>query len=62
MTVPDRSHAWTKSSYSANTDSCVEVAVDTTVGIRDTKDRHGGQLAVPVAAWSVFTDAVKTDH
>lgn len=39
---------------------CVEVGgVPTGIGVRDTKDRAGGTLAVSRAAWSTFLDAVK---
>jgi hypothetical protein len=31
------------------------------VGIRDTKDRVGGQLAVPASGWSAFINGLKTD-
>lgn len=59
MTIPDRYDAWRKSSYSSQTDNCVEVAYAATVGIRDTKDREGGHLAVPATAWRSFTRSVK---
>ena len=62
MTIPDRSDAWTKSSYSTNTDNCVEVAIAGQVGVRDTKDRDGGQLAVTSTQWTAFTEAVKTER
>jgi hypothetical protein len=49
---------WRKSSYSASQTECVEVAVALdVVGIRDTKDRDGGQLAVPSSAWEAFLRA-----
>jgi hypothetical protein len=58
--VPDRSDTWSKSSYSANTDNCVEVKRSTgTVGVRDTKDRASGrQLAVSAASWRGVLGAV----
>jgi hypothetical protein len=62
MTIPDRSDTWTKSSYSTNTDNCVEVKTGHAVGVRDTKDRRGGQLAVNVGQWSAFLTAVKTEQ
>ncbi|MEV0087500.1 DUF397 domain-containing protein [Saccharopolyspora sp. NPDC050642] len=51
---------WRKSSYSGTQSSCVEVGfgVDA-VGVRDTKDRDGGHLAVPVPSWHRFIGAVK---
>lgn len=43
---------WRTSSHSANGANCVEVAVGAAdVGVRDTKDRAGGELAVPAQAW-----------
>ncbi|MFJ2442404.1 DUF397 domain-containing protein [Streptomyces sp. NPDC087658] len=50
--------AWFKSSYSAeNGTACVEVADlsrTAQVGVRDSKDRPGPVLIVPVAAWAAF--------
>ncbi|MER7045472.1 DUF397 domain-containing protein [Streptomyces jumonjinensis] len=48
--------AWLKSSYSDGTgNNCVEVAdFSDRVGIRDSKDKQGPALMVPVAAWSAF--------
>lgn len=51
MTVPQRAANWRKSSYSQGQDACVEVRLAPEVGVRDTKDSLGGQLAVPAAAW-----------
>ena len=47
---------WTKSSYSGSSgDNCVEVAACAdTVHVRDSKDVHGPQLAVPPGAWASF--------
>lgn len=53
---------WRKSTYSGNANGeCVEVglAVGTPVGVRDTKDREGGQLAVLAAAWEGFLADLK---
>ena len=50
---------WKKSSYSNGGGNCVEVGhVPGLVGVRDTKDREGGTLAVPNAAWSAFLTGV----
>ncbi|UKY49772.1 DUF397 domain-containing protein [Streptomyces inhibens] len=48
--------AWFKSSYSGDSgDSCVEIApTPTTIHIRDSKDKDGPRLAVPVEAWAAF--------
>jgi hypothetical protein len=54
---------WRKSTYSGDAQGeCVEVAVAEVVGVRDTKDRNGGQLAVNVGEWSAFLAAVKTEQ
>ncbi|MGK3201195.1 DUF397 domain-containing protein [Amycolatopsis sp. MEPSY49] len=42
---------WRKSSYSTNGGECVEVALDRTVLVRDTKDRAGGILTIPTPGW-----------
>ncbi|WP_424644416.1 DUF397 domain-containing protein [Embleya sp. AB8] len=57
------SAAWRKSSYSGgsqNTD-CVEVAplaVEAT-GVRDTKNRERGHIAIPGDSWVMFLGAIK---
>jgi hypothetical protein len=46
---------WRKSSYSGgNGGSCVEVANDGVVLVRDTTDRAGVMLTVPAGVWSAF--------
>ncbi|MFE3199078.1 DUF397 domain-containing protein [Embleya sp. NPDC059237] len=46
------SYAWRKSARSQNQEACVEVApLEAMTGIRDTKDRGRGHLAVSPAAW-----------
>ncbi|MEV4056839.1 DUF397 domain-containing protein [Amycolatopsis sp. NPDC049688] len=49
---------WRKSSYTAK-DECVEVRLADTVGVRDTKARHLGQLTVSRAAWSALISMVQ---
>ncbi|MFF4600533.1 DUF397 domain-containing protein [Amycolatopsis sp. NPDC001319] len=52
MRVPSGPDKWRKPRRSQNGNNCVEVALDpTVVGVRDTKDREGGQLSVPGPAW-----------
>nr|WP_254126667.1 DUF397 domain-containing protein [Amycolatopsis sp. CA-230715] len=45
---------WFKSSRSKETADCVEVRLSPTVGVRDTKDRDGGQLDLGPRAWGAF--------
>ncbi|WP_020670683.1 DUF397 domain-containing protein [Amycolatopsis nigrescens] len=46
---------WQKSSYSGGGEECVEVALEPAeVGVRDTKDRDGGQLTFTPSAWYAF--------
>lgn len=54
MTIPRDSGQWLKSSRSQANADCVEVQLGAAVGVRDTKDRDGGQLALPVSAWEAF--------
>lgn len=43
---------WRKSTRSANSGACVEVALlPTTSAIRDSKNPAGGALLLPTAAW-----------
>ena len=54
--------SWHKSSYSGNGGGdCVEVARDLphTVAVRDSKDPHGGLLAIEPAEWRDFIAEVK---
>lgn len=54
-----RETRWRKSSYSGGSTEgeCVEVAVAVDqVGVRDTKDRPGGQLTLPRTSWDAFKD------
>jgi len=53
---------WRKSSYSANEGTCVEVAVAQVVGVRDSKDRTGGQLRVSARAWSAVLIRLRADR
>jgi len=50
---------WRKSSYSGNETDCVEVSLASSVGVRDTKARHLGQLTVSRAAWTALCSVVE---
>ena len=51
---------WRKSSYSGNGgQSCVEVAGDDSIFVRDTTDRDGGTLSFTASAWRAFTTNLK---
>lgn len=56
-------HLWRTSSLSGrDDDNCVEVAPrPADVAVRDSKDRDGGTLAVPVDSWTAFVGAAKGD-
>lgn len=51
---------WRKSSYSTpQGNNCVEVAsAPEAIGVRDTKNRHAGTLAVSRATWTAFVHSV----
>ena len=59
----DLSHAaWSKSTFSANSGQCVEVAVSLGAGVvavRDSKDADGPVLVIGVARWREFTEGLK---
>jgi len=63
MSVPagtDRNRNWRVSSYSGGSGQCVEVALDApAVGVRDTKARKSGELAVAAASWSALLEQIK---
>ncbi|MFC8241515.1 DUF397 domain-containing protein [Streptomyces chartreusis] len=52
---------WFKSSYSSNDGpECIEVAIspaDTTVHVRDSKDKDGARLAFADRSWAAFVEA-----
>ena len=53
---------WRKSSYSTEGQDCVEIALDPVqVGVRDTKDRTGGELAVNAQAWRAALARLQRD-
>lgn len=53
-------NAWRKSSYSnANGGSCVEVAADGVILVRDTTNRDGGTLGFSAEAWQAFLGTLR---
>ncbi|MDR7301673.1 DUF397 domain-containing protein [Haloactinomyces albus] len=52
---------WFKSTRSSgSSNACVEVRLtDRVVSVRDSKDPHGGQLAVSPRTWSAFLRILK---
>lgn len=62
MSVPNGTdRTWRISSYSGQSGQCVEVALDgeREVGVRDSKARDSGQLALPAVAWTALLDQVR---
>jgi hypothetical protein len=55
---------WRKSSRSSGgSNNCIEAAVrPRLVGVRDTKDRAGGHLAVSGESWAAFLADLKDDR
>ncbi len=51
--------SWRKSAHSLHDGSCVEVARDSAVLVRDTTDREGPALTFPRTAWRTFTTTLK---
>jgi hypothetical protein len=52
------STGWFKSSWSSETQDCVEVRLADEVGVRDSKAPSAGQLSVERAGWSAFLASV----
>jgi hypothetical protein len=51
---------WRKSTYSdANGGDCIEVASADDVMVRDTTDRDGTMLTIPIESWQKFTASLK---
>jgi hypothetical protein len=64
ITIPELSGAvWRKSSYSGSSGGqCVEVArnLPGIVAVRDSKNPHGGALAVTPAAWQALLAGIRS--
>jgi uncharacterized protein DUF397 len=54
------STGWFKSSWSTETQDCVEVRLGDEVGVRDSKAPSDGQLSVDSGAWGAFLVYVAT--
>jgi hypothetical protein len=55
--------AWRKSSYSADTAACVEIAETADgIAVRDSKCPDGPMLSYGVASWRVFIADVRKGH
>jgi len=54
------STGWFKSSWSTETQDCVEVRLGSEVGVRDSKAPGDGQLLVDRDAWSAFLSGLAT--
>jgi hypothetical protein len=51
---------WRKSSYSGgNGGSCVEVANDGVILVRDTTDRDGATLSIGAGVWEAFLGTLR---
>jgi hypothetical protein len=51
-----------KSSYSADTSNCVEVAAGAVVGVRDSKDPAGPVLTFGPTRWTEFVDSLRESN
>ncbi|GII86592.1 hypothetical protein Ssi03_45820 [Sphaerisporangium siamense] len=62
MTADLRGARWRKSSFSADTGNCVEVASNLpgVLAVRDSKDPAGPALVVAPGAWSAFLNGVRS--
>jgi hypothetical protein len=54
---------WVKSSYSANSGDCIEVArnIPGIVAVRDSKDREGPVLRFTAGEWARLVESMKSD-
>lgn len=61
MTLQREPGTWFKSSWSTDKADCVEVAISHEVGVRDTKDRDGGQLVLTGVAWTALLHTITAE-
>lgn len=54
------STGWFKSSWSTETQDCVEVRLGDEVGVRDSKAPSDGQLSVDQCTWSALLTSLAT--
>jgi hypothetical protein len=59
MSRADGRDNWYTSTYTGANNDCVEVSPGRPVLVRDTKDRPGPVLALPLAAWREFAASLK---
>ncbi len=59
MSVTGTPPEWRKATASQPSENCVEVKLDAVVGVRDTKDRAGGQLAVQATTWQAAINQLR---
>lgn len=58
-----RQGEWRTSSYTGDGQACVEVSLTAERAlIRDTKNRDGGTIRLPVVGWSALLAQVKQDR
>jgi hypothetical protein len=58
MSAEQSESTWRKSSFSGNDTNCVEIGRGSeVVGVRDTKDPHGGTLLIARDAFAAFLRA-----
>jgi hypothetical protein len=52
---------WRKATLSNGSGNCVEVALGPVIGVRDTKDRSAGYLALTPGSWQAFLAEVAAE-
>jgi hypothetical protein len=57
----NESAEWREATFSNGSGNCVEVALGSVVGVRDTKDRSAGYLALTPGSWQAFVAEVAAE-